>query len=136
MIRLSRSEIRRGDHVLPRLRPEEDIKVGPKPDVEGRIVFTPDDRFNMASEDVVYLDRGSSDGLEVGSPLEVYRPIGTGVDKVRDEKLALPDEIVAKLLVVRAGDDTSVALVTHTTGELARGDRFRGSDSIARSSLP
>jgi hypothetical protein len=27
-------------------------------------------------------------------------------------------------------DDTSVAVVTHTTEELNRGDSFRGSDSI------
>ncbi len=96
--------MRRGDHVLPRLHHEADIEIGPKPDVEGRIVFTPDDRLNMAMDDVVFLDRGTSHGLDVGSPLEVYRPIGTGVDKVRDEQVALPDDVVAKLLVVRAGD--------------------------------
>jgi hypothetical protein len=134
IIRLSRSEIQRGDHVLPRLHREADIEIGPKPDVEGRIVFTPDDRLNMAKEDVVFLDRGTSHGLDVGSPLEVYRPIGTGVDKVRSEQLALPDDVVAKLLVVRAGDATAVAVVTHTTAELTRGDLFRGSESVWRSS--
>jgi len=134
-IRLSRSEVRRGDHVLPRLRLEAEIEVGPNPNVEGRIVFTPDDRLTMATEDVVYLDRGTSHGLDVGSPLEVYRPIGTGLDEVRDEQLALPDHIVAKLLVVQARDETAVALVTHSTVELARGDLFRGSDSLTRSSI-
>jgi hypothetical protein len=134
IIRLSRSEIRRGDHVLPRLHHDTDIEVLPKPDVEGRIVFTPDDRLNMAKDDVVFLDRGTAHGLEVGSPLEVYRPIGTGVDAVRNEELALPDDVVAKLLVVRAGDATAVAVVTHTTVELARGDLFRGSDSLWKSS--
>jgi hypothetical protein len=100
--------------------------------VEGRIVYTPDDRFNMAMDDVVYLDRGTAHGLSVGSPLEVYRSIGKGLDEVRKDMLALPDEIVAKLLVVRASDETAVALVTHTTAELARGDRFRGSDSLRK----
>jgi len=134
IIRLSRSEMQRGDHVLPRLHREADIEVGPTPDVEGRIVFTPDDRLTMAMEDVVFLDRGTAHGLDVGSPLEVYRPIGTGVDEVRNEQLALPDDVVAKLLVVRAGDATAVAVVTQTTVELARGDLFRGSDSLGRSS--
>jgi hypothetical protein len=133
-IRISRSEMRRGDHVLPRLPREAEVAVGPTPNVEGQIVFTPADRFNMASEDVVFLDRGTSDGLGVGSPLEVYRPIGTGVDEVRAARVALPDDVVAKLLVVSARDETSVALVTHSTAELVRGDRFRGTDSLGPSS--
>jgi hypothetical protein len=134
-IRVSRREIRRGDHVLPRTRHETDIEVGPKPNVEGRIVFTPDDRLTMAMDDVVFLDRGTSHGLEVGSPLEVYRPIGVGLDKVQGKQVALPDGTVAKLLVVRAGDATAVALVTHATVELDRGDRFRGSESLGWGSL-
>jgi hypothetical protein len=133
-IRLSRSEIRRGDHVIPRTHQELEIEIRPTPNVDGRIVFTPDDRLNMGTEDVVFLDRGTSHGLDVGSPLEVYRPIGTGFDEVQGKKVVLPDDIVAKLLVVRAGDDTAVALVTHTTAELARGDRFRGTDSLRWSS--
>jgi hypothetical protein len=135
VIRISRSEVRRGDHVIPRTRPETEIEVGPTPSVDGRIVFTPDDRLNMGGDDVVYLDRGTSHGLEVGSPLEVYRPIGTGVDEVNRQKVALPDGIVAKLLVVRTGAETATALVTHATVELMRGDRFRGTDSLGWSSI-
>ena len=130
-IRQSRSEIRRGDHVVPRERRETEIEVKPRPQVDGWIVFTPEDRLHMGGDDVVYLDRGTSHGLEVGSPLEVYRPIGTGVDKAQRKKVALPDGVVAKLLVVRAEEETAVALVTHAKAELTRGDRFRGSDSLA-----
>ena len=133
IIRLSRSEAQRGDHVLPRLRREAEIQVGPKPDVEGQIIYTPDDRLNMSSADVVFLDRGTSHGLDVGSPLEVYRPLGTGFDEVRHEQLALPADVVAKLLVVRAGDETAVALVTHAKMELSRGDLFRGTESLGMS---
>jgi len=130
MIRVSRSEVRRGDHVLPRTRVEKEIEVGPMPDVDGRIVFTPHDRLNMGREDVVFLDRGTSHGLTVGSPLEVYRPIGTAVDSVQRRKVALPDGVVAKLLVVRTGTETAVAVVTHTKVELVRGDQFRGAKAL------
>jgi len=130
MIRISRAGIRRGDHVIPREYREKDIEIGPTPAVDGRILFTPDDRLNMGSDDVVFLDRGASHGLDVGSPLEVYRDIGTGLDTVRGEQMELPDSIVAKLLVVHAESETAVALVTHSTVELTRGDRFRGSDSV------
>ena len=135
IIHSSRGEIRRGDHVAPRVHREAEIEVGATPDIEGVIVFTPDDRLNMAMDDVVYLDRGSSDGLQVGSPLEVYRPIGTGVDKAQHKKVALPDGVVAKLLVVHVEKDTASAVVTHARAEVERGDRFRGSDSLAWQSV-
>jgi len=47
---------------------------------------------------------------------------------VRREKVDVPDRVVAQLLVVRANTEASVALVTHTDGELHLGDRFRGAD--------
>ena len=130
MIRLSRSEIRRGDHLLPLEVHPSEIEVLSKPDVDGRIVFTPSRRFEMGSNDVVYLNRGERDGLSVGSPLEVFRPLGEEKDQVRGETLALPDHIVAKLLVVTVREDSAVAVVTHTTAELSRGDQFRGTEDL------
>jgi hypothetical protein len=135
IVRLSRSEIQRGDQLLPRRvrSSETELAASPGP-VEGRIVHTPDRRLNMAQVDVVYLDRGSRDGLVVGSPLEIYRPLGehgAKLDMANHKKRRIPDHVVAKLLVVEVYDDTSVAVVTNTTEELNRGDNFRGAESIA-----
>jgi hypothetical protein len=130
IIRMSRSEARRGDYLLPRPTRTASIPIGPKPDVDGRIIHTPEKRTEMALTDVVYLDRGTADGLAVGSPLEVFRPIGKEFDELRGEERALPDEVVAKLIVVQAAPDASVAVVTHARKEINRGDVFRGSDSI------
>jgi hypothetical protein len=136
VIRLSSGEIHRGDRLLPRPEARPDIVVRSAPAVEGRVVFTPDSRLNMGGADVVYLDRGTGDGLEVGSPLEVFRVLGqgdgVGVDAAREEAVRLPDAVVAKLLVVEARDHTAVAVVTYSLEELNRGDRFRGTDSLAR----
>ncbi len=79
----------------------------------------------MASADVVYLDRGALDGLEVGNPLEVYRPGRPVKDEERQVEVEVPDWVIARLLVVAAREDSSVALVTHSTQELERGDLFR-----------
>ena len=49
----------------------------------------------------------------------------------RGARVALPDQVVAKLLVVDARESTAAAVVTHATADLARGDRFRGSASLA-----
>jgi len=130
-IRLSRGVVQRGDALRPYQPRSAEITVGPRPEVEGRVVYTPNGRMEMGSADIVYLNRGTRSGLEVGSPLEIYRPLGAAFEPVKQKKLALPDAVVAKLLVVEADADTSVAVVTHTNTELHRGDRFRGSDSIA-----
>ncbi|MCP5071006.1 MAG: hypothetical protein GY946_30960 [bacterium] len=130
MIRMSRSEIRRGDELLPRRPRSADIEIGPMPQVEGQVMHTPNRRLEMGSTDVVYLNRGSQHGISVGSPLEIFRPLREGTDSVKQERLALPDHVVAKLLVVDVQDESSVAVVTHTLTELARGDYFRGSADV------
>jgi hypothetical protein len=130
VIRMSTDDIMRGDHIHPRVAPPSEIPVLAKPEVEGRILFTPNRRTEMAEHDVVYLDRGTEDGLAVGSPLEIYEQLGEGEDKVRERTVGLPDLVIAKLIVVDAGPENAVAIVTHSTHELGRGDHFRGSDSI------
>jgi len=130
IIRASRSEIERGDQLLPRHIRDMDIEIQPMPDVEGVVMHTPDMRLEMASNDVVYLNRGTDQGLTVGAPLEVFRPMPDGVDTAQGTKNTLPDEIVAKLLVVESNADTSVALVTHTRREINRGDHFRGAKTL------
>lgn len=129
-IRLSRHEIRRGDHLLPRKMPNSDIELQPTPNIEGAIVHMPNGRTEGGSTDIVYLNRGTEDGLVTGSPLEVYRPMEDSLDEVRRIKLELPDDVVAKLLVVSTRAETAVAVVTHTKTDLERGDRFRGSNSL------
>lgn len=131
IVRLSRGEIRRGDRLLPKPPVQSEIAIADKPDVEGVVVFTPDDRFDMGSADVVYLNRGAGHGIEVGSPLEVYRDIGTERDAVKKRYLELPDRVIGKLLVVATTPDSATAVVTHATMEINPGDRFRGSESIS-----
>lgn len=134
IIRMSRYEIERGDHLLPRRVRSMDIPLAAPPGpLEGRVVHTPDRRLQMSQSEIVYLDRGTKDGLVVGSPIEIYRSLGdhgSAVDAVQKQERRMADHVVAKLLVVDVYDDTAVAVVTHTTEELNRGDHFRGSDSI------
>lgn len=130
IIRSSRGEIRRGDHLLARVRPGEEIPIGARPDVSGRVVYTWADRIEMGSHDVVYLNRGESSGLSVGSPLEVFRPIGSEVDRAQQQRRQLPDHVVARLLVVSTTPSTATAVVTHSALEIEVGDWFRGSDTI------
>jgi hypothetical protein len=128
-IGMSTSEVEVSDRLMPRepLPPEIPIQAGPA-DVEGKISFFPSKRVLMGYNDFVYLNRGALDGLEVGSPLVVYRPGRMASETTRGEQVHVPDAVIARMLVVRAEDQSAVALVTHTSVELKLGDRFRGAN--------
>jgi hypothetical protein len=126
-IRMSTREIEQGDRIMPREVLPTQIEVLSTPDgVEGKITYFPGRRTLLGFQDFVYLNRGTLDGLQVGSPLEVYRAGYPAKETTRDETVAVPDRVVAKMLVVRTEEQTAVAMVTSTEGELELGDRFRG----------
>jgi hypothetical protein len=126
-IGLSMEDIGEGDRLIPRRSGSLDIAIQPSPeDVVGKIVFFPRSRVVIGPLDFVYLNRGTLDGLETGSPLEVIRG-GELVDEpVRGGRVEVPERVVAKLLVVDAQSETAVALVAETETSLELGDNFRG----------
>ena len=127
VVRLSAGDMELGDRVMPREKPVLDVEVMSSPkNVDGRISFFPASRVLMATADYVYLNRGELDGLEVGSPLEVYRAGWKAPEPARDTRVEVPDRVIANLLVVRARQQSAVALIQHTETELKLGDHFRG----------
>jgi nucleoid-associated protein YgaU len=123
----SAGEIERGDRLMPREVIDPEITLTPSPvGVEGRISFFAQSRTMMAGVDYVYLNRGTLDGVEAGSPLEVYRPGRVAHEPARHTQVKVPDRVVAELLVIKAEANSSVAFVSHAATELALGDRFRG----------
>jgi hypothetical protein len=131
LIRLSRGEVLKGDHVMPRRARTAEVPIGERVDVEGVVAHTPNHRVQMGSGDVLYLNRGSRDGLVLGSPVEIYEKRAKVWDAARRENRALADRTVAKAIVVDAYENTAVAVVTHASTELNRGMAFRGAESLA-----
>jgi hypothetical protein len=126
-IRMSAAEVTEGDRLIPREPLPAEIALQASPaDVEGRISFFPNQRVVIGFNDFVYLNRGSVDGLEVGSPLDVYRPGYSAEEVVRDHRVLVPDHVIGRLIVVRTEEESAVAAVVKTQTELALGDRFRG----------
>jgi hypothetical protein len=127
MIRESFGEIQVGDRIMPREPLPEEIAILDSPgDVDGRISFFAQKRTVMGTQDFVYLNRGALQGLEVGSPLEVYRQAFLAKESTRNERVRVPERPIAQLLVVKADPNTAVAYVAGTETELELGDHFRG----------
>jgi nucleoid-associated protein YgaU len=126
LIRMSKSEMMRGDRVIEREEVPLEFALSPAPpDLEGRIVYTPSSRTQMTQLDYVYLNRGAVHGLEVGAEVEVFEGGGLKPDRVRGTRVRTPDHRIASLVIVSVQPTTSVGFVTHTKRELQIGDSIR-----------
>lgn len=134
IIRSSSGEIQRGDRLIPRIEPAFEVPVqGTAASVEGQIALLPNERKTVGQRDVVFLNRGTDHGLDIGSPLEVFRPGPVVKDRETKIKHVMPDEIIGNMIVVSARPESAVAIVTHSTLEFARGELFRGAESVTTS---
>ena len=120
------AEIEPGDRLLPYEELPEEFASAPSAEaVSGIILALQPERLWSADGDVVVLDRGTEDGLGPGRELVVYRPGGEVRDPLSGSPVLEPDDLVARLFVLRAGYTSSVALVTEARTEIRDGDRFR-----------
>jgi hypothetical protein len=124
----SHEEIRPGDRLLP----AEDQRItavfhpsAPDVDVEGLIIAVEGGVTQIGKLDVVFLNRGEREGLQIGNVLAIYRAGETVADRVKGGKVTLPDERAGLLMVFRTFEKMSFALVLETDRPLAVGDKVR-----------
>lgn len=141
IIRVSTQEILRGDRLIPRIEPSFEVPVrSANAHVEGQIALMPEGRTITAQRDFVFLNRGIDHGLEVGDSVEIFRPGEVVKDRETRLKHVMPEESIANLIVISTQPESAVAISTHATVELHRGDLFRsvpdGTTSFRQSLAP
>jgi len=130
MVSKSTREVRKGDRLLQAL--EEPIvrdymPHAPSSDIKGRIIAVFDGVSQIAEHNVVMIDRGQQDGVEVGHVLQ----IDDAGEVIRDvvlgggEEVTLPDEEAGVLMVFRAFERVSYGLVMQSKRVIHRGDVVR-----------
>jgi hypothetical protein len=115
--------IQRGD----RVRAFEPAVVEVRPtlgtkSVDGFIVAPKFDLRNVAEHDVVYIDRGTRDGVEVGHTFAVVRPghkASAGGQSART-----PPRTIGRLLVLSTGRRTASTLIVQSSEPIQLGDRI------------
>jgi len=126
VIRMSESEIQRGDRFIERQPVNLDVPLKRTPDgIEGKIVFAPASRTAMGQGDYVYVNRGSLHGFEPGSEVEAYEPGKLVEDGARGVEVMTPAHVVAAMVLIEVRPDSSVAYVLESRRELELGDRVR-----------
>ena len=139
-------EIHIGDRLVP--APREVIvnyaPHAPARDVEGRIIATITDTVEMGRGSIVTIDKGTRDGVDVGTVLAVYR----GVDPIpdprpnndpsvivrffdqttlyrKDKFLEVPQERTGLLFVFRTFDRVAYGILLNSTDPVQIGDFIR-----------
>jgi hypothetical protein len=139
-ITTAKEEIVDGDRLLPAPRGQlmSYAPHAPTRPVQGQVIATDRDAIEAGRGWVVTLDKGSRDGLDVGTVLGIYRvvpPIPDPRPVVRppyeprvfepERWLNVPDERIGLLFVFRVFDRVSYALVLNTTDPVVVGNIVR-----------
>ena len=120
-------------NVLNRLAPAQPrdyspyVPRPPSAPVSGRIVSIYGEALNAGQNQIVSLNKGSSDGMERGHVLALWRAGAQARDLTQDsgpQPIRLPDERHGLLFVFRVFDKMSYALILNVQEPVTRGDRF------------
>jgi LysM repeat protein len=115
-----------GDEVTPYFAPREELAVSTmeKP-LYGWIVASKLDKLELVVGDVVYIDLGEDDHVRPGHIFQAIRRRAVVKDLTSQKKKAvvrLPDEIVARLVVIKTQQKTSTAVIVQTRLSAQIGD--------------
>ncbi len=121
-------EVRPGDNLLP----SEDRSVdsvffpsSPDVDIEAQIIAVEGGVTQVGKFNVVMINRGEREGLQIGNVLAIYKTGEVVADRVKGGKVALPDERAGLLMVFRTFEKMSFGLVLETDRALAVKDKVR-----------
>ncbi|BCR06361.1 peptidoglycan-binding protein LysM [Desulfuromonas versatilis] len=117
-------EIQRGARIRPYSPPrlEISLKKAAMP-LQGTLVSALNGQLALGQYDVIYLDLGSRDGLEVGNLLYISRPRQATELALQGDEIVLPDILLGSAVVTETFGSTATALVLKSADALFRGDR-------------
>lgn len=126
-VKTSYDYINRGDPITDYVSVLKQINLQPNTAaLEGVIVDTMVEGLTILGDgDVIYIDKGTADGLTIGNTVDVVRS-GDGLFLVgEDRDKLLPQEVVGRLVIVGARERTATAVIIDSYDALTVGDKVR-----------
>ncbi len=124
----AKKEILRGSLVRPYIEPPEQVvRKTSDQKLLGYILTAADDKIALGQYDVIHIDLGAADGLEVGHALKIFRPreLSKAAREMAGREISLPDIDLGKAVVVDVQEDTAAAVIVEIGNlPLYRGDRI------------
>ncbi|NIP15407.1 MAG: LysM peptidoglycan-binding domain-containing protein [Pseudomonadales bacterium] len=124
----TREEAQIGDRVLPTEERRVDstfFPSAPDGDVKGQIISVFGGVTQVGQYDVVVLNRGEREGIEVGNVMAIYKRGALARDRIANQTIRLPSERAGLLMVFRVFEKLSYGLVLDTERPLAVNDEVR-----------
>lgn len=124
-------ELLAGDRVMANEKGQVALNYFPKApatEISGYVISVLNGVTQIGRNDIVVVDRGKNDGLEVGHVLNIYNTgelVRDPFSTLNNEMVKLPDELAGTLMVFRIFDRVSYALVMQASQALHVGDKFK-----------
>ncbi|MEN0038585.1 MAG: LysM peptidoglycan-binding domain-containing protein [Cellvibrio sp.] len=121
-------EVRPGDSLLPsedRLVDSIFFPSAPDTDINAQIIAVEGGVSQVGKFNVVIINRGEREGLQIGNVLAIFKAGELVTDRVKGGKVALPDERAGLLMVFRTFEKMSFGLVLEADRALAINDKAR-----------
>ncbi len=125
IITQSNEEIRVHDKLVPYEPGTKtiDLTLAQNP-IQGYVICGKHNLTIYGENDVVYIDRGSDEGVQPGNTFVIYKDRKPVEDPVTHDTLHLPKEILGKLTIIKVQGNTSTAVITKSVQEIRIGDRI------------
>jgi hypothetical protein len=91
--------------------------------IMGYVVASLEGSRNSSAKDIIYIDKGESDGLRNGNVMRVYRDRKKAFDPVKGKKVALPPIALGTLVVIDADESFSACLILTSVKTIMAGDK-------------
>lgn len=121
-------EVRISDRLLPSEERRIDAIFYPSPpakDINGHILDVEGGVSQIGPMNVVLIDKGERDGVEVGNVLAIYQKGETVKDPITGERVNLINERAGLLMIFNVFEKTSFGLVLQSDRPLAVGEEVR-----------
>jgi len=118
-------EIERGAELFEYVAPTQELELKKASgELAGHILAGQQNKLTQGENDIVYVDLGLNNGLQVGNILYISRPRQATELAGKDKKtLQLPDDLLGAAVVIRTGNQSASALIFKSTTEMHRGDQ-------------
>lgn len=100
-----------------------------KEGLKGKIIAA-EEHQEIFADTVVFIDKGSKDGVKVGQSYSIYYQEKARIDPKREEHIMLPPVDYAKIIILRTEETTATALITKAEKAVHPGAKFHAKQML------
>ena len=118
-------EVMRGNELFEYVPPRKEITLQrSKADLSGYVVEAREKKLTQSTNDVIFIDLGSDDGLKTGNLFYISRP-RIASDEIIDQagEIALPDQVMGAAVVIETNHKTASAIIIKSVDAVFIGDK-------------